>query len=224
MHLTILGNAAGGPYQGRPYSAQVLQVDQHLFLIDCGEGTQMQLFDYGVKYDRCNQIFISHLHGDHVFGLMGIITNWCLKKRTALLQIFSPPGVRELVESTCRICGVWMPYPIEFHEVDTTVSAKVFENQKLEVWTIPLTHRVATSGWLFREKTKPRTMRADKIEEYGIHYSLIPGIKAGNDLPLSDGRIVPNSELTTPPPAPLAYAFCSDTAPSLAVLSSTLGS
>ncbi len=82
MRLTILGNAAGGPYHGRPYSAQVLQVDQHLFLIDCGEGTQMQLFDHGVRYDRCNQIFISHLHGDHVFGLMGIITNWCLKKRT----------------------------------------------------------------------------------------------------------------------------------------------
>ncbi len=217
MRLTILGNAAGGPYHGRPYSAQVLQVDQHLFLIDCGEGTQMQLFERGVRYDRCNQIFISHLHGDHVFGLMGIITNWCLKKRTATLQIFSPPGVRDLVESTCRICGVRVPYPIEFHEVDSEVSTKVFENHKVEVWTIPLVHRIATAGWLFREKTKPRGMRADKIEEYGIHYSLIPGIKEGNDLMLPDGRLVPNTELTTPPPAPLAYAFCSDTAPSMAI-------
>ncbi len=217
MLLTILGNAAGGPYHGRPYSAQVLQVDQHLFLIDCGEGTQMQLFDHGVRYDRCNQIFISHLHGDHVFGLMGIITNWCLKKRTATLQIFSPPGLRELVENTCRVCGMRVPYPIEFHEVDAAVSVKVFENHKVEVWTIPLLHRVPTSGWLFREKIRPRTMRAEKIEEYGIHYSFIPGIKAGNDLPLPDGRVVPNTELTTPPPVPLAYAFCSDTAPTQSI-------
>ena len=217
MLLTILGNAAGGPYHGRPYSAQVLQVDQHLFLIDCGEGTQMQLFDHGIRYDRCNEIFISHLHGDHVFGLMGLITNWCLKKRAATLQIFSPPGVRELVESTCRICGVRVPYPIEFHEVDAAASVKVFENQKVEVWTIPLAHRIATSGWLFREKTRPRTMRADMIEAYGIPYVLIPGIKTGDDLHLSDGRVIPNTELTTPPPAPLAYAFCSDTAPSAAV-------
>jgi len=217
MRLTILGNAAGGPYHGRPYSAQVLQVDQHLLLIDCGEGTQMQLFAQGVRYDRCNQIFISHLHGDHVFGLMGIITNWCLKKRTAALQIFSPPGVRDLIESTCRICGVRVPFPIAFYEVDTEVSTKVFENQKVEVWTIPLVHRIATTGWLFREKIKPRGMRADKIAEYGIPYSLIPGIKAGHDLTLPDGRVVPNAELTTPPPAPLAYAFCSDTAPSRVV-------
>ncbi|MEO6038774.1 MAG: ribonuclease Z [Saprospiraceae bacterium] len=223
MLLTILGHSAGGPYHGRPFTAQVLQVEQHLFLIDCGEGTQMQLFHYSVRFDRCNQIFISHLHGDHVFGLMGIITNWCLKKRTKTLQIFSPPGLRELVESTCRICQVRVPYPIEFYEVKTDHSTKIFENQKVEVWSVPLSHRVPTSGWLFREKIKARNMRADKIGEYGIHYSLIPGIKAGNDLTLPDGRIVPNAELTTPPPAPLAYAFCSDTAPSPVVVEAVRG-
>ncbi len=214
MLLTILGNSAGGPYHGRPFTAQVLQVEQHLFLIDCGEGTQMQLFHCGVRFDRCNQIFISHLHGDHVFGLMGIITNWCLKKRTAPLQIFSPPGVRELVESTCRVCQVRIPYPIEFVEVNTERSTRVFENNQVEVWTVPLAHRVPTTGWLFREKIKLRNMRADKIGEYSLHYSLIPGIKAGNDLHLPDGRVIPNAELTTPPPASRSYAYCSDTAPS----------
>ncbi len=223
MHLTILGNSAGGPYHGRPFTAQILQVEQYLFLIDCGEGTQMQLFHYGVRFDRCNQLFISHLHGDHLFGLMGILTNWCLKKRTKLLQIFSPPGVRELVESTCRICQVRIPFPIEFQEVDTEQSVKVFENQKLEVWTVPLLHRVPTTGWLFKEKAKLRNIRVDKIEEYGIHYSLIPGIKAGNDLLLPDGHLVPNAELTTPPPAPLSYAFCSDTAPSSLVAEAVRG-
>jgi len=223
MLLTILGNSAGGPYHGRPYTAQVLQVEQHVFLIDCGEGTQMQIFHQGLRIDRCNQLFISHLHGDHVFGLMGLITNWCLKKRTAPLQIFSPPGVRDLVESTCRICQVRVPFPIEFQEVDATMAAKIFENHQVEVWTVPLSHRVAATGWLFREKVKPRSMRADKIEAYGIHFSLIPGIKAGNDLTLADGRIVPNGELTTPPPEPLAYAFCSDTAPSLLVVEAVRG-
>lgn len=223
MRLTILGNSAGGPYHGRPFTAQVLEVDQHLFLIDCGEGTQMQLFHCKVRFDRCNQIFISHLHGDHVFGLMGIITNWCLKKRTRTLQIFSPPGLRELVETTCRICQVRVPYPIDFQEVDAAVSIKVFENQKLEVWTVPLLHRVPTTGWLFREKVKPRNIRSEKIQEYNIAYALIPGIKAGQDLILASGQSIPNAELTTPPPAPRSYAFCSDTAPSPLVAEAVSG-
>lgn len=214
MHLTILGNSAGGPFHGRHYTAQVLQIENQLFLIDCGEGAQMQLSHYRVKYDRINHIFISHLHGDHVYGLIGLLTGWCLKKRTARLHIFSPPGLRELVETTARLCRVVFPYPLEFHEVNAAISEKVFENQKVEVWTIPLNHRIETAGWLFREKTKPRNIRPEKIEEFGIPYSLIPGIKTGNDLVLPDERVVPNTELTLDPPRPRSYAFCSDTAPS----------
>jgi ribonuclease Z len=217
MFLTILGTSAGGPFHGRHYTAQVLQIDNQLFLIDCGEGTQMQLFRYRVKSDRINHIFISHLHGDHVYGLIGMLTGWCLKKRTARLHIFSPPGLKELVETTARLCRVTFPYPLEFHEVDASVSAKIFENQKVEVWTIPLNHRIETAGWLFREKAKMRNIRKEKIEEYDIPYSLIPGIKAGNDLALPDGRIVPNAELTLDPPKPRSFAFCSDTAYSEAV-------
>ncbi|MEO6759465.1 MAG: ribonuclease, partial [Saprospiraceae bacterium] len=115
------------------------------------------------------------------------------------------------------------PYPIDFREVDTAHSTKIFENQKVEVWTIPLLHRVPATGWLFREKIKPRSMRAEKILEYTIPYALIPGIKAGNDLVLPDGRIIPNTELTSSPPAPLAYAFCSDTAPSPLVVDAVRG-
>ncbi|GAB4488728.1 MAG: ribonuclease Z [Saprospiraceae bacterium] len=223
MYLTILGTSAGGPFHGRHYTAQVLQVENQLFLIDCGEGTQMQFFHHKVKYDRIEHIFISHLHGDHVYGLMGLLTGWCLKKRTAPLHIFSPPGLQELVETTARLCRVEFSYPLEFHEVDAFVSAKVFENQKVEVWTIPLNHRIETAGWLFREKEKPRKIRPEKIEEYGIPFALIPGIKAGNDLALPDGRLVPNAELTLDPPKPRAYAFCSDTAPSAAVAEAVRG-
>lgn len=223
MFVTILGNSAGGPFHGRHYTAQILQVENQMFLIDCGEGTQMQLFHWRVKFDRCNHIFISHLHGDHVYGLIGLLTNWCLKKRTEELHLFSPPGLRELVESIARLCWVTFPYPIQFHEVDASVSAKIFENQTVEVWAIPLNHRVEAAGWLFREKQKPRNIRPEKIEEYGIHFSLIPGIKAGNDLALPDGRLVPNAELTLDPPVPRSYAFCSDTAPSQAVAEAVRG-
>jgi ribonuclease Z len=223
MHLTVLGNSAGGPFHGRHYTAQVLKVDNHLFLIDCGEGTQMQLLAYRVKSDRIRQIFISHLHGDHIFGLMGLITNWCLKRRTEKLEIFSPPGLEELVETTCRLCHVRIPYPIVFHVVDHTTSEKVFETSKVEVYSIPLLHRVPTTGWLFREKPLPAKMLKDKIVEYDIPFELIPGIKAGGDFCLPNGRIIPHAELTTPAPLPRAYAFCSDTAPSDVVAETVRG-
>jgi ribonuclease Z len=214
MELIILGNSAGGPFHGRHYTAQVLQMGDQVFMIDCGEGAQMQIYRHRVKIDRCNHIFISHLHGDHVYGLMGLLTGWCLKKRTARLHVFSPAGLRELVETTARLCRVVFPYPIEFHEMDRISFTKVFENHKIEVWSIPLNHRIETAGWLFREKMKSRGMRPEKIETYQIPYTLIPEIKAGKDLILPDGRQVTNAELTFDPPTPLSYAFCSDTAPS----------
>jgi len=215
MKITILGTSSGGPFHGRHYTSQFVQVGKHSFLIDCGEGTQMQVFKYKIKADRCNQLFISHMHGDHVFGLMGLITNWSLKRRTDPLQLFSPPGLQELIETTMRVCGVRLTYTLEFHAVDATVSAKVFENNAVEVWTIPLNHRTPTSGWLFREKPKPRNIRAEMLQEYGIagDYAQIKAIKAGADLVLPDGRTIPNSELTFDS-LPLSYAFCSDTTPS----------
>ncbi len=212
MQLTILGNSSGGPFHGRHYTAQVLQVENQTYLIDCGEGTQMQIFKYRIKVDACKQIFISHLHGDHVFGLIGLITNWSHRKRSEPLHIFSPPGLQELIETTIRVCGIRLSYVIEFQEVDATISAKVFETPKLEVWTIPLHHRSPTSGWLFREKPKPRNIRPEKIEEYSIPFVAIPAIKAGGDFELPDGSRVPNAELTLDPPSPVSYAFCSDTA------------
>ena len=115
MQLTILGTGSGGPFQGRNYTAQVLQVENHYFLIDCGEGAQHQLFRYKVPYDRFRQIFISHLHGDHVFGLIGLLTSYCLKKRAQKLEIFSPPGLQELVEQTALLTGLIFPYQFIFH-------------------------------------------------------------------------------------------------------------
>jgi len=223
MQLTILGNSSGGPFHGRHYTAQVLQVENHTFLIDCGEGTQMQIFRYRVKADRCNHIFISHLHGDHVFGLIGLLTNWSHKKRSEPLFIFSPPGLQELIETTIRVCGIKPSYEIIFQVVDASISAKIFENSKVEVWTIPLHHRSPTSGWLFREKPKPRNILPEKIEAYNIPFSAIPAIKAGGDFELPDGSVAPNSALTIDPTPPASYAFCSDTAFSEQVIETVKG-
>ncbi len=213
MQVTILGTGAGGPFQGRNYTAQVLQTENHYYLIDCGEGTQHQLHRFRVPYDRFRQIFISHLHGDHVFGLIGLLTSYCLKKRTQPLQIFSPSGLRELVAETARLTGIIFPYSIQFTEVDPNVSQPVFEDKWVEVWTIPLNHRMPCSGWLFREKPRLLNIRKEKITEYDIPISLIPGIKAGADLSLPDGRVIANAELTQAPRPLRSYAFCSDTAP-----------
>ncbi|MBK8920059.1 MAG: ribonuclease Z [Saprospirales bacterium] len=223
MQLTILGNGAGGPFQGRNYTAQVLQAENHYFLIDCGEGTQHQLFRYRIPSDRFQQLFISHLHGDHVLGLLGLLTSYCLKHRTKKLQLFGPAGLRELVEYGAQCTGVVFSYPLEFVVVDTGVCAPVFENKLVEVSTIPLYHRIACTGWLFREKPRPRNIRKDKMEAYHIPITLIPGIKAGADLILPDGRIISNEELTLAPRPPRAYAFCSDTAPSDAVVEAVSG-
>lgn len=218
MQVTILGTGSGGPFQGRHYTAQVVHLDQHLFLVDCGEGTQMQLFRTKIKYDRFRQIFISHLHGDHVYGLAGMLTSYALKQRTEPVTLFGPPGLQALLEDQIRHSLTRIPYPLHFVEVDTATHQMVFENKDVEVWTIPLNHRVPCNGWLFREKTQLRNMIKEKIETYGIPWEAIPAIKAGADYQHTDGRTIPNAELTTPPRAPLSYAFCSDTAPSMEVV------
>lgn len=176
-----------------------------------------------VPSDKFQQIFISHLHGDHVFGLIGLLTSFCLKKRTAKLELFAPPGLRELVEHTARLTGVVFPYELVFHEVDAAVSKLVFENKHVSVHTIPLEHRGNCTGWLFREKPKPLNIRKEKIAEYAISVPEIKKIKGGGDLILPDGRVIRNGELTLPPTAPRAYAFCSDTAPSDTVADIVLG-
>lgn len=223
MYLSILGNGSGGPFHGRHYTAQVLQVGSHTFLIDCGEGTQMQLFRYRIRYDACQHIFISHLHGDHVFGLMGLLTNWCLKKRSEPLHLYSPPGLRELVDTFTRVCAVRFTYELRFHEVDTTHATQVLDLPTLEVSTLPLNHRSPTTGWLFREKTRPRNMLREQIEMQDIPRGDIPAIKAGADWVRPDGSIVANAALTRDPMPPRAYAFCSDTAFSPAVAEAVRG-
>lgn len=212
MKLTILGNGSGGAFQGRNYTAQMLQIGNQNYLIDCGEGTQHQAWRLRLPLDKVRQIFISHLHGDHVFGLIGLLTSFALKSRATALEIFAPAGLRDLIDVHHRICGVRIEYPLTMHEVETEVSKIIFETEKIEVWTVPLHHRQPTTGYFFKEKPKPRHILPEKIEQYQIPIPKIKEVKNGADLALPDGRIVPNSELTTPTAPPKSFAFCSDTA------------
>lgn len=223
MWVRILGNGSGGPFQGRHYSAQLVHNRRHYFLVDCGEGTQEQLHRYRLPVDRIQQIFITHLHGDHVFGLFGLLTSYSLKNREHPMQLYSPPGLSTLIGDVARHCAIRLSFPMEFIEVGFERSDKVFENKSLEVWTVPLHHGTPCVGWLFREKPRPLNIRPESIERYGLSFAQIRAIKAGADLTLPDGQIVPNSALTLPPKPLLSYAYCSDTAPSAAVAAAVRG-
>jgi ribonuclease Z len=223
MWVRILGNGSGGPFQGRHYSAQLVHNRRHYFLVDCGESTQEQLYRYRLPVDKIEQIFITHLHGDHVFGLFGLLTSYSLKNRERPMQLYSPPGLSALMGDVARHCGIRFSFPMAFVEVGWERPEKVFENKSLEVWTIPLHHGAPCVGWLFREKPRPLNIRPEAIEQYGLSFAQVRAIKAGADLVLPNGRVIPNSELTLPPRPLLSYAYCSDTAPYEAVVEAVRG-
>ncbi len=211
FELTILGCNSAKPANGRHPTAQVLNIQEELILIDCGEGTQNRMNDFGIKRGRIKYIFISHLHGDHIFGLPGLLTSYSLNTRTEPLTIFAPSGLQEMIEVVLKNSGSILSYPIYFKVTNPEISSKIFENEVFEVYTIPLQHRVPTNGYLFREKERPRNIIPEKIQEYEIPFSQIPAIKKGEDLKLPDGITIPNEELTLSPPPPRSFAFCSDT-------------
>lgn len=211
MNLTILGCYAATPRTLTNPTSQVLEINNRLFLIDCGEGTQVQLRKNKVKFSAINQIFISHLHGDHMFGLIGLISTFNLLNRNNPLTIFGPVGVKEIINLQLKLTNSWMQYELNFVELSSTHPELIFEDDKVTVTTIPLKHRVYTNGFLFREKEKERKLNIEKVKEFEIETCYYQNIKNGKDITLDDGRVIPNSELTFDPPAPLSYAFCSDT-------------
>jgi len=197
---------------GRHPSAQVLNVQEKLFLIDCGEGTQMQLDAYDIRKSRIRQIFISHLHGDHIYGLIGLLTSFGLLGREKSIDIFAPYGLEDIIYTNLKYVGGTFPFPVNFHVLDTTKHQLIFESKIVEVFTIPLEHRVETCGYLFREKERPRNILPEKIQEYNIPFEQIPGIKENqNDFVTEEGRVIPNAELTRDPVPPRSFAYCSDT-------------
>ncbi|AZQ44562.1 ribonuclease Z [Nonlabens ponticola] len=211
MKLTILGCHSATPRDNARPTSQVLETGGHLFLIDCGEGTQMALRKHGVKFSRIKHIFISHLHGDHVYGLVGLISTFCLLGRETPLHIYGPKGIKQMIELQMKLGNSYMPFELRFRESVETTATLLFEDDQIQVTTIPLDHRVYTHGFLFQQKPGERHLDIVACEEYGVDKAYYRGIKKGADYVAESGEIIPNNELTTDGDAPKSYAFCSDT-------------
>ncbi len=212
LRLTILGCHSATPRVNAYPTSQYLEINNHHFLIDCGEGTQRQMRKYKISFSKINHIFISHLHGDHFFGLIGFISTLGLLNREKELHIYAPKGIKEVTTLQLKISNSWTKYQLIFHELSSSESETIFEDDKVVVKTIPLTHRVYTNGFLFTEKEKPRKLHIKNIKQYDeIDICDYHNIKAGKDIILSTGEVISNEKLTLSPPKPKSYAFCSDT-------------
>ena len=210
--LTILGFNSAIPTVNSSPTAQFLEMEERAFLIDCGEGTQVQLRKAKARFSKINHIFISHLHGDHCFGLPGLIASFRLLGRETPLHIYAPKGIKEMLETIFRITETHKGFELIYHELESKKSVKIFEDNRLEVFTIPLNHRIYCNGYLFREKPKERHLNMKEIAKYPeIETCDYHHLKLGKDFILSDGYVLKNEMLTTEPSKSVSYAFCSDT-------------
>jgi ribonuclease Z len=211
MKLTILGCYSATPRAFTNPTAQVLDLKGNLFLIDCGEGTQVQLRKFKVKFSRIKHVFISHLHGDHFFGLIGLISTFRLLGREADLHIYGPKGVKDVIMLQLKLGNSYGGYNIVFHELESKASELIYEDDKITVHTIPLDHRVYTNGFLFKEKIGERKLNIDAVLNNDIEQCDYRNIKLGKDVENKHGDLIPNSKVTFDPGPPKSYAFCSDT-------------
>ncbi len=218
MKLTILGCYSATPRINTNPTSQVLEIRNHLFLIDCGEGTQVQLRKNKIKFNRIKHIFISHLHGDHYFGLVGLISTFRLLTREADLHIYGPKGLKEVITLQMKLADSWTNYKLIFHELNSKESELIYEDDKVEVHTIPLDHRVYTNGFLFKEKPHERRLNLGAAQDANIHVSYFNKLKQGFDVKNEDGLLIKNDTVTLPGPPALSYAFCSDTAYNEAII------
>lgn len=211
MKLTILGCYAATPRTITNPTSQILEIRNRMFLIDCGEGTQVQLRKNKLKFSKINHIFISHLHGDHFYGLVGLISTFMLLNRQTDLHVYGPKGIKEIILLQLRYSNSFTGYNLYFHELESKESEVVFEDEKVIVKTIPLKHRVYTNGFLFQEKPKERKLNVEAVEKYNIDTVYFRKIKYGGNITLDNGIIIPNAELSFDPEPTKSYAFCSDT-------------
>ena len=212
MEVTILGCHSATPRSNARPSAQLLEMRGHLFLIDCGEATQVALRNANAKFARIKHIFISHLHGDHSYGLFGLIYTFQLLGREAEMHIYGAKGIKEAVLLILKLGGAYTPFPLYFHELSGKEPELLYEDDKVLVRTIPLQHRVYTNGFFFQEKEGERRLNVDAIQQYPeIEVCDYQNIKNGKDVVLNSGEVIANELLTFPPQRPQSYAYCSDT-------------
>jgi ribonuclease Z len=211
MKLTILGSSSALPTSGRYPSAHVLNARERLFLIDCGEGTQMQLRKTRTRFAKINHIFISHLHGDHVFGLYGLLSTFSLMGRKNPIHLYAPENYRNMLISHLNDFDIHLSFEIDFIPLSGKDPVKILDDKYITVTSFPLQHRVPSYGFLFREKISERNIIKECIEKFNIPLIRIPAIKKGEDFVTPDGETIKNETITFPPSEPLSYAYCSDT-------------
>ena len=210
--IQVLGTSSATPAFSRLPSAQVLNYNDRYYLIDCGEGTQMQFLRYGLRYARLDAIFISHLHGDHILGLPGMLASMSILERTEPLHIYGPRDLQELLTTIFRLSDSYIRYELVFHALDDYAPGEViFETEKLQVTSIPLDHRTWCRGFIFREVHKRRKFNFHAAKELEVPREYFHLLKLGNDVTLPDGREIRCEYVTYPPDEPLSYAYCSDT-------------
>ena len=208
--LQILGSGAATPTLTRGVTAQYLNFNERRILIDCGEGTQLQLRRFGIKFQRLQYIFISHLHGDHYLGLPGLLASMHLLGRVAPIHIFAPPELESIIMEQYRLTHVKLNFEMIFHPVEIDSKTLIFEDNLMAVSAVPLKHRIPCYGYVFEEKLKERRVDKEAIESYKLTIPEIVELKKGNDL-IRGNETIANTVLTFDPPKPKSYAFCTDT-------------
>lgn len=208
--VTVIGNGAAIPSAGKYHSAQVVNVHGQMFLMDCGEGSQKAMLESGLNPQKLKAIFISHLHGDHIYGLFPLLDTLGLSQRSQLLQVYAPPGLSDLLNCVSNTMYRGYTYNIDYREVNTNAHCLIYENKEIEIWSLPLQHRVPSSGYLVREKAPGLNIRKEAIDLYAPTVDEIVNIKKGGDL-MRNGSIIANHQLTYTPYTPRSYAYCTDT-------------
>ncbi len=224
FNVKILGCGSALPTTYRNATAQIVTHNGRMFLIDCAEATQVLMRRHGIRFGSLNHIFISHLHGDHFFGLFGLLSSLGLMGRHGTVWIHSPSRLQNMLESEFSPIDIKeLGFEVKFAPLDPEGFALTYDDKNLEVYSFPLRHRVATWGFVFREKPALRNIIKECIEQYGLSIAEIVAIKNGSDLRLQDGTVVPNRELTIDPPKIKSYAFVTDTTKLRSVISAVKG-
>ena len=218
FEVTILGCGSATPTLTHNPSAQIVNMRDKLSLVDCGEGTQLQMRLRKVKFMALRNVFISHLHGDHCLGLIGLVSTFGLLGRTKNFHIYAPSGLKKVLDAQIELFCHKFDFEVVFHPVDTTKNLMIYEDRTMEVWTLPLKHSTECCGFLFKEKPSLPHINREMTDFYNIPVCHLAGIKAGKDWVTDDGQVIPNSRLVIPADKPRSYAYCSDTSflPSLA--------
>ncbi len=211
LSVFILGNSAAIPTKTGHLSSQLLTYKNNGYLIDCGEGTQMQLIKYNIKHGIIDYIFISHLHGDHFFGLIGLLSTYHLLGRNKPLNIFAPAPLKNIINIQLDVVHTKLSFDVVFHELKGKSLTKILDTDDISVYSFPLVHRIDTWGFKFVQRSKQRKIKKSFIKKYNPRISDIQSIINGDDYTTDSGNVIANSKITIPPPKPQSYAYCSDT-------------